>query len=246
MRRNDQVRANSLMVPFAIAVLCMMGCATATVRDTGGPDIATAQAERYDGPKARIAAADFEDKTVGRYYRAEYGRGMRDMLVTALFQSNRYIVLEREKLKDVLAEQDLGVSGRVRSETAAAIGEIEGAELLVTAAITEFDPGTSGLGGGLGGLMGGTVGGVVGSFKKAHVGMDIRIVDTRTSRIVAATSVEGSASSFGAGVGLFGGSMGGGLGGFSKTPMEVAIRKMIKAAVDFIVERTPQTYYHYQ
>jgi hypothetical protein len=51
----------------------------AEVRELGGPGIGQAQAEDYDGPKARIAVADFEDKmSSSGQYRGEYGRGMAD------------------------------------------------------------------------------------------------------------------------------------------------------------------------
>lgn len=148
----------------------------------------------------------------------------------------------------MIGEQNLGASGRVKKGTAAAIGQIEGAELLITAAITGFDPGVAAKEGSLGGMLG-SAGGVLGSmlpqafaYKKAHVAMDLRVVDTGSARVVAATSVEGSASGFStAGSGMLGGS----LGSFSKTPMETAIREMIRKAVAFIVAQTPQTYYHY-
>jgi len=170
---------------------------------------------------------------------------MSDMLTTALFNSNRYIVLEREKLKAVMVEQDLGASGRFRRETAAPIGQLESAELLVTAAITGFDPGVAGGGGGMGSLIPGKFGAIAGAFKKAHVAMDIRVIDTRTGRILSATNVDGSATTFGGGISGMAGGMGGALGGFAKTPMETAIREMIQKAVTFIVSQTPETYYHY-
>lgn len=224
----------------------LMACSSARVTSSGGSDMASAQMESYNGPKARIAVADFEDKmSSSGHYRGEYGRGMSDMLTNALFQSNRYIVLEREKLEAVIAEQNLGASGRVKKETAAAIGEIEGAELMVTAAITGFDPGVSGGEGGLGGILGGNLGAIAGAFKKAHVAMDLRVIDTRTARVLAATSVEGSATAFSGGSTMGGGLMGGGLGGFAKSPMETAIRKMIVESVKFIVAQTPQSFYHY-
>jgi curli biogenesis system outer membrane secretion channel CsgG len=236
------------LVLVGVAVVGLTACATAKVTSSGGQDMASAQMEAYNGPKARIAVADFEDKmSSSGHYRGEYGRGMSDMLTNALFQSNRYIVLEREKLEAVLAEQNLGASGRVKKDTAAAIGELEGAELMVTAAITGFDPGASGGGGGLGGLIPGgqMLGAVTGSFQKAHVAMDLRVIDTRTARVLAATSVEGSATAFGGGGLALGGAMGGGLGGFSKTPMETAIRKMITEAVKFIAAQTPQEFYRF-
>ena len=79
---------------------------------------------------------------------------MADMLSTAFFNSNRFIVLERETLKDILAEQDLGASGRVEKETAAPIGEMEGTELLVTGTVTGFEPWSAGRGGVIGGISG--------------------------------------------------------------------------------------------
>ena len=235
------------VVLVGVAMAGLAACATAKVTSSGGQDMASAQMEAYNGPKARIAVADFEDKmSSSGQYRAEYGRGMSDMLTNALFQSNRYIVLEREKLEAVIAEQNLGASGRIKKETAAPIGEIEGAELLVTAAITGFDPGASGGSGSMAGIPGGDLlGAMTGSFKKARVAMDLRVVDTRTARVLAATSVESSATAFGAGGVGIGGEMSGGLGGFSKTPMETAIRKMITEAVRFIVAQTPAEFYRF-
>ena len=86
------------------------------------PDINQAQAEAYNGPKARIAVSRFTDKTGKGWWSGASGDGMADQLVTALFNSNRFIVLERQTLGDVLAEQDLGASGRVSQQTAAPIG----------------------------------------------------------------------------------------------------------------------------
>ena len=236
----------SLLIAAGVAA-CVPMEPTTRVTSGGGPDIASAQAEAYDGPKARIAVADFEDKMSSKgYYRDEYGRGMSDMLTTELFNTDRYIVLERQKLRAVMAEQDLGATGRIKRETAAEIGEIEGAELLVTAAITGFDPGVSGTNVGLGGVLGGALGGVLGGVKTSRVAMDLRVIDTRTGRIVAATSVEANATSFSAGVGGIGSSMVGGLSTFAKTPMETAIRKAIHEAVQFVVQRTPRTYYRYR
>ena len=222
---------------------------TALAKSSGGPDMATARAESYNGPKARIAVADFEDKMSSQgQYRSEYGRGMADMLTTSLFNTNRYIVLEREKLKAVIAEQSMGASGLFKKETAIPLGELEGAELIVTAAITGFDPGAAGGGGNLSSFLGSAgdkVGSVIGAFKKAHTAMDLRVIDIRTGRIISATNVEGSATTFGGGTSLTGVDPGGTLGGFAKTPMETAIREMIQKGVDFIVAKTPQTYYHY-
>ena len=224
----------------------------ATVTTPGGKSIDEAQQEAYDGPKARIAVSQFKDKTGKGWWTGAIGDGMADMLSTALFHSNRYIVLERQQVGDVLREQDLGAAGRIKKGTEAPIGEIEGAELLITGAVTEFEGAASGGGGGIGGI-GGTagrvLGGIAGGIKKAHMAIDVRVIDTRTSRIVAATSVEGEATDFALGGALAGagsgGALGGALGGWSKTPTEKALRLCIQEAVKFIVSKTPATYYHY-
>jgi curli biogenesis system outer membrane secretion channel CsgG/azurin len=232
----------------------LFGGPKATVTSPEGKSIDEAQREAYDGPKARVAVSQFKDKTGKGWWTGAIGDGMADMLATALFHSNRYIVLERQQVSDVLREQDLGAAGRIKKGTEAPIGEIEGAELLITGAVTEFEGAASGGGGGIGGIGGlGTagrvLGGIAGGFKKAHMAIDMRVIDTRTSRIVAATSVEGEATDFALGGALAGagsgGALGGALGGWSKTPTEKALRICLQEAVKFIVSKTPQTYYHY-
>jgi curli biogenesis system outer membrane secretion channel CsgG len=225
----------------------------ATVTSPEGKSIEEAQQEAYDGPKARVAVNRFTDKTGKGWWTGAIGDGMADMLATALFHSNRYIVLERQTLGDVLREQDLATAGRIKKGTEAVTGEIEGAELLITGAVTEFEGAQSGIGGGIGGI-GGTagriLGGIAGGIKNAHMAIDVRVVDTKTSRIVAATSVEGKATDFALGGALAGagsgGALGGALGGWSKTPTEKALRICIQEAVRFIVSKTPQTYYRHK
>src|SRR5690625_4667385 len=215
---------------------------TTNVRDSGsGPGMTDAKLAAYDGPQARIAVARFENKTgaSGKWWNTSIGDGMADMLTTALFNSGRFIVLERQAVDDVISEQDLGASGRVRGETAAAIGEIEGAELLVVAAVTEFDENTSGTrGSATGSRIGRIVGSISGGSSSAHMAIDLRIIDTNTSRILAATSVEGKAKDFDIGGALAGytgrHSLGGALSSWENTPREKALRQVIGAAVEEI------------
>src|SRR6056297_2328035 len=246
------------LVIVSLVMLMLAGCPTGTttnVRESSGRSMADAQAENYNGPKARIAVARFENKTADAagyagWYSPSIGDGMADMLTTALVNSGRYIVLERQALDDVLGEQDLGASGRVREETAAAIGEIEGAELLVVAAVTEFDGNSGGTSGRIGGgNLGRVVGAIAGGSRSAHMAIDLRVVDARTSRILAATSVEGEAKDFDIGGALSGytGSvgLGGSLSSWENTPREKALRQVIGAAVDYVISVTPSEMMRY-
>lgn len=261
-------------IAVAIIFLWLAACAsTAEVTKGGGATIGEAQAEKYDGPKARIAVGKIIDKSGTGVKSLSYQLGLlsqrgggstpdaggvtggiRDMITTALFQSNRFIVLERENLNDVLTEQEFSVSGRVGEASRIPAGRVEGAELLVVGAITGFDAAAAGGGGfpipiplnrGRDVMM------LDLEIRKAFVSMDLRVIDTRTGRVVSTVAVEGTARKFGAGLSGFARTRYGGmvriptlLRGFTNTPVEKAISEMVDAAVANIVEKTPAEFFH--
>jgi len=220
---------------------------TAQVDNTAG---ATALPP-YSGPKARIAVADFDVKAAKAY--GDIGSGLREMLVTALINSNRFRVVERQALSAVMQEQELSASGAAQAGAGGPQrGKIKTADLIVTAAVTEFEPqasgGRAGIGGG-GGIGSGILGGLLGAaLNKSHMALDLRIVDTSTSEVLAATRVQGQATDVAGGFmgGFMGsGALGGGLSAYANTPMEKAIRICIVEALRYISQTTPADYYKY-
>jgi len=141
--------------------------------------------------KKRVAVVDFEDRA---HYGYDIGKGVADMLVTALVESKKFLVVERTELEQVLNEQGLGQSGLVTPQSAAKVGQLLGAEMLVTGSVTEFGEKESKVGGGLGRL-GGLNLGV--SKKKARVAVDVRLVNVNTGEIMAAKSAVGEDASTG-------------------------------------------------
>ena len=233
---------------FLVILTVFMGSASClAIEPTAQVDSATTA---YSGSKARIAVADFDVKAAKAT--GEIGSGLREMLVTALINSNRFSVLERQVLSAVMQEQELAVSGAAEAGGGAQRGQIKTADIIVTAAVTEFEPqatgGKAGIGGG-GGVGSGILGGMLGgSLNKAHMALDIRIVDTSTSEVLAATRVQGQATDIagGAGLGFLGSwALGAGLSGYANTPMEKAIRTCIVEAVDYISQSVPVGYYKY-
>ena len=208
---------------LVMLALLVTGCGPSVASRNSGQTMDQAQQEPVDGPKKRIAVMPFDVKV---HKAGSIGNGMSDMLADGLVNSNRFIVLERQHVKDVMAEQDFGRSGRVKKETAPQIGEIEGAQLLIRGAITVFEPECSG----------GTLA-IVG-VKQACVAINMRIIDAKTGRVLNATTVDGSAMTAGVGLAANVSSMPLplGLGGWSKTPMERAIRNCIDSAVQHIVK----------
>ncbi|MBB1292727.1 peptidoglycan-binding protein [Pseudoalteromonas sp. SR44-5] len=222
---------------------------TKVTSNQDSPNINEVAQQQYNGPKARIAVARFTDKSNdSHWWRKEIGEGMADQLTTALVGTNRFIVLERQALDAVLSEQDLAASGRVSAASGAAYGEIEGAEIVVVAAVTEFDDDSSGASVGTGGFIGDVFSSVSAGFSGSHMAIDLRLIDTRTSRILAATSVEGGSKDFdftSAATNFGGALVGGNLSGWSNTPKEKALREVIIKAVEFLQTKVPATYYRY-
>jgi curli biogenesis system outer membrane secretion channel CsgG len=215
------IQSLSTRFTLVAVLLAVSACTTAkVVSSSGGPTIQQVQQEQYAGPKKRIAVTAFEFKAA-RGSR-EVGRGMSDMLSDALFNTNRFIVLEREHIKEVIQEQDFGASGRVKRETAAPIGELEGAQLIIRGSVTEFEPRCKG----------GAA--LIIAAQQACVTVNLRIVDAKTGRVVNATTVEGRSGSVGGGLVFATGVLPVGLGGWAKTPMESAIRNCIETAVQHI------------
>lgn len=264
-------RKSFLLVVMILFMMAGCGAMEQAVQPTATTDTgAEMDLPPYSGPKAKVAVADFEWKvggstssttisgignqpvTISSSHNRGYTSGLRDMLTTTMVQTKRYRVLERQNIASLQQEMSLTQQGYT-DKSGKTKGGIKGADLLIMGAITGWDPATSGGGGSLGGgLLGkasAVMGAVGGAFKKSSMAMDIRIVDTRTSEVLAATRVEGVAKdvSLGALAGIAGGSgaMGGSLGGFAKTPMEKAIRTCIYNAVKFIAENTPKEYMKY-
>jgi len=204
----------------------------------------------YSGLKARVAVADFEVKTAKAT--TDIGAGLRGMLVTALTNSNRFAVVERQTISAVIPEQELAASAANTQANAPQRSRPKTADLLITAALTEFEPeasgGRAGLGGG-GGVGSGALGGLLGtSFNKAHMALEIRLSDATTSLVIATTQVQGQASdiSGSSAVGFFGNwGLGVGLSAYANSPMEKAIRVCIIEAVRYLTQSTPANYYKY-
>lgn len=147
------------------------------------------------GGKKVVCVIDLEDKSNHSHTWQNVGTGIADMMVTALAESKKYTIIEREKLEKVMEEQKLGASGAVTPQTAAKIGRLLGANYIITGSVTEFGIKDSKLGvGGLNKVL--PIGGSAKISKNtARVAIDVRAIDTSTAQILAAAKGEGSKSS---------------------------------------------------
>ncbi len=206
----------------------------------------------YKGPKKRLAIMnkDLQGNTAptGDWLKIvkerygfkngdDVGLKLNSMLTTALQETGRFIILERQDFDDIRAEQDLTQEGQTTEKTGAKKGGISGAQAMIRCTITEFvDDAVKE--GGLGGIkIGGIVLGGRSNRKKAKVTVDIKMYEVGTSKIMATSSASGFSESKDNAGGV--GGMGGALlfGKATNDPIEKATRDAIVNAVNFIISK---------
>ncbi|MGB8700421.1 MAG: CsgG/HfaB family protein, partial [Thermosynechococcaceae cyanobacterium] len=102
------------------------------------------------------------------------------LLTNQLVKEERFILIERSKIDAVIAEQNLGASGRIEPTTAAQIGRILGVDAVLIGSVTKFDVENKSKGFSLGSMFGS------GNSKQiATVQLSSRLVSTTTGEILA-------------------------------------------------------------
>jgi TolB-like protein len=117
---------------------------------------------------ARIAVLDFTNASLDPDL-APLGKGLQSMLTTDLAQVSAFSLVERQRLKDITAELELGASEFVDASTAARIGRLAGASHLLVGSFT-----------------------VVGDTMR----LDARLVAVEDGGVVLAERIEGEVAAF--------------------------------------------------
>jgi outer membrane protein OmpA-like peptidoglycan-associated protein/curli biogenesis system outer membrane secretion channel CsgG len=231
-------------IAFCTLVCCFIGIFA--LLNVGVADVE--ETLTYQGNKARITVGKIKPKADRCSY--DMAAAIGEMLSTVLTNTERFIVLaSQEEVEELAEEIDLGESGYVEEGRGPEKGLMEGADLLVTGAVTAFEPDAGGKGGVLGGLKKKAFGKVGVKAKTAEIIMDIKLIDIRTRRILKAKSIEAKSTKWGAG--MAGGSwvkdvaLAGALGVYSNEPMEKAVRTALAQTVEMISEEVPEEYYRY-
>src|SRR5439155_5430533 len=83
-----------------------------------------------------VAVFDFESRDDGM---RDAGRNAATLIGADLSANPHIITVERAELEKILGEQELGLSGTVSPETAAKVGHLTGAKVLVTGRVFRAD-----------------------------------------------------------------------------------------------------------
>ncbi len=124
--------------------------------------------------KKVLAVLDFEGY---KFLKGKADLKMSDMLTTSLVKSNRFEMVERNKIDKVFKEQNLGMTGMIDESSAAEVGKLLGAEYIVFGSITYADK----------------VEEIKFSYKNiiTKITIDVRAVNTTTGKILLSESSSG-------------------------------------------------------
>jgi len=217
--------------------------------------VPAATAATTQAQKKRVMVDEFDYSTVKSSVQAVFntqadiGKGIRAMLVKRMADANNVVIVERAKMDTLIKEQDFNAGNRVKKGSGARVGNISGADALLTGDIVIFGRDDKKTNIGAGGFARGPFAGIhiKKEEDKAVVAIDYRLVDAETSEVIATGEARGEStrksSGFGGMAGVFG--SGGGGGGidmtssnFGQTIIGEATQDCVNKLADILKEQT--------
>jgi len=212
-------------------------------------------AAQLQAQKKRVIVDEFDYSTVKSSVQAVFntqqdiGKGIRAMLIKRIADANNLVVVERAKIQNIMKEQDFNASNRVKQGSGARVGNISGADAMLSGDIVVFgrdDKKRSVKGGG---LFGSVIGGIAASKNedKAVVVIDYRLIDAETSEVIATGEAKGESVRKGNALGAIGGALGKGVAGvqidmtssnFAETIIGEATQDCVNKLADILKEQS--------
>lgn len=226
---------------FSSALLLASGCGGSAPEVKAAPPVEDRIESSYSGPRMRVAVGAFEELEVAKALMEQMGmKGVgpliTEQITTGLVKTKRVTVLERAQIGKIVGnlqfEKEGDMSKYFDQGTTVESGKFLGAQGVLVGIVTEFEPNVSGGGGGLDMAK-------IGSAKfhkdKAVVGIEIRLVEQQTGKILAAGSGRSELSSNKGemSVGYFG--IGGKADVYWKTPLGEATQAAAKSALKALI-----------
>jgi len=214
---------------FALLLVAACGCET-----PGNSDLR--QRSPYSSKRVMkpvLAVTDFENLAS---FPAQWnlGKGVADLLVTQLMDSEKVVVLERKNLGDVLNEIVLQGKDVFRKEGKVERGKLKNAKYLVRGSITDFTETAEESGWfGINWLR------IFGRGSQARVAINIKVSDVETGEIVSSVKAAKTVSAGGIGAEARYKNMSFGGDAFFRTPLGKATEGAIDRAVRQIIRDLP-------
>ncbi len=167
-------------------------------------------------------------------YTGDLSQNIGSMLESALYDTDRFVLVDRDRIDDTLMEQDLQANGRsAAASDVAQTGLIRSAKYLAEVEITDVEGAESGKSGGV------SIGGfrIGGSGGNAQITTIVKVIDSTTGEIVAKERVVGEAGRKGLNIGYASANWGADVGGFTKTPLGEAAYDNVVQATRFLAKQ---------
>lgn len=148
--------------------------------------------------KITISVPNFKNESSWWWWNSGTSQQLADALSNELNSTGNFTVVERQKLDEVLSEQELAELGLVKPKTAAKKGELTGAKYIIVGKVTSYEENVTNESNGR------NTGFNFGIFsvgnnssksqQQAYVAIDLRVVDSTTGEVVYSRTVEGRAT----------------------------------------------------
>jgi curli biogenesis system outer membrane secretion channel CsgG len=155
--------------------------------------VLTASIQAQAQAKIKIAIWEFENHAENHWaFWNDLGPAARNQIDTEFSEnktlSEKFSVIERDKLALVMKEQGLGAAGALDPQSAAKVGRILGVKYILTGGIDKFNINNTKAG----------FGGIGGNLQQANATINMRLIDTTTAERLLSVSADGEVKKGGA------------------------------------------------
>lgn len=220
------MKTRELKFILLVLVAACGGCYSTRIEKTDEPVPVGTSTLRERAPlpldqRKKVAVLEFEDRT--DYGQGRLGRGASNVLVTLLDRSGQFSLYEREKLNQIVAEQQIGANGLGDAALAARVGKVAGVDIVFIGSVSNY-----GYHSRQSEVM------IFGSkvVQEAEATVDVRLIEVATGRIIASETGHGVVtieSGHVLGVGTS--------AGYDETTAANALRAAITKFVDKLVDQ---------
>ncbi len=207
-----------------MGMLVLAGCYSSEIRkeeEAVNPGWKSTREPLPVAQRKRVAVLDFEDQT--DYGHGRIGRSAAAVLTTYLDRSGQFALFERERMNQIMDEQQLSAGATKNANAAAEFGKKAGVEMVVIGNVSSFGYRTRRM---QSCIFGSKV------TQEAEAVVDVRLVDVATGRIIASESGRGVVTVAANQVLGFGASA-----GYDETMAANALRAAISKFVDKLIDQ---------
>ncbi|MBK8303496.1 MAG: hypothetical protein IPK98_08925 [Chloracidobacterium sp.] len=124
--------------------------------------------------KPKLAVLEFKNKADNQWWWHGGAEAAQDVFVTELVKLDKFIVIDREQLEEIMQARNLTVSGEIDQKAAIKIGKALGVNYLLTGAVTEYGSKNVGIPGG----------GISAGKKEFVASVNSQLIDTKTGNVI--------------------------------------------------------------